>query len=56
MAEKKRMTDFKRELTKNPKAEIENWDLAYYGSRYKKKYFNIDEEQIKDYFPAEHVK
>lgn len=30
--------------------------MAYYGSRYKKKYFNIDEDLIKEYFPAEHVK
>lgn len=35
---------------------MENWDLAYYGTRYKKKFFNIEEDIIKEYFPAEHVK
>lgn len=30
--------------------------MAYYGAIYKKQQFNLDEEQIKEYFPAEHVK
>lgn len=50
------MTDFKREVSKDTKAEWAPWDLTYYGSLYKKKNFNIDEDTIKEYFPAENVK
>ena len=54
--EKLKLTEYKRKSTGNRKAEFENWDLAFYGARYKKQFFHIEEDIIKEYFPAEHVK
>lgn len=31
------------------------WDMAYLKSCYKKKYFDIDERKIAEYFPVDHV-
>lgn len=45
----------KREQTQNPKAELAAWDLAYWANQYKKKYYQVDDEQIKAYFPTEKV-
>lgn len=50
------MTDFKRKVTGDPKAEMHQWDNAFYGAQYKKQMFNIDEDKVKEYFPAENVK
>lgn len=36
-------------------AKIQPWDISYYGVRYKKKFFSIEEDIIAEYFPADHV-
>lgn len=46
----------KREKTHNKNAKFETWDFSFYDAIYKKKVYNIDEDQIKEYFPSEHVK
>ena len=56
VAEKQKLIDFKRQITKDPKAEMHQWDNSFYGAQYKKQKFNIDEDAIKEYFPAENVK
>jgi Zn-dependent oligopeptidase len=32
------------------------WDFAYYANIYKKEVYDLDEDKLKEYFPAEHVK
>ena len=31
------------------------WDYPYYYNEYMKKYYNVDQEKIKEYFPTDHV-
>lgn len=54
--ERQKLTDFKRKMTGDPKAEMQQWDMSYYGNIYKQQQFHIDEDKIKEYFPAENVK
>lgn len=35
---------------------MHQWDNSFYGAIYKQKNFNIDEDKIKEFFPAENVK
>jgi len=35
---------------------LNTWDTSFYGNIYKKEKYNVDEEIIKEYFPAEKVK
>jgi len=36
VAEKQKLIDFKRQITKDPKAEMHQWDNSFYGAQYKK--------------------
>lgn len=54
--EREKLDKFKQELTGKSDAKIQPWDISFYGSRYKKKLFNIEEDIIQEYFPADHVK
>jgi len=56
LKEKNRIRDVKRNVTGDAKAELLNWDYSFYGNIYKKQHYNIDEEMLKEYFPAEVVK
>lgn len=58
MAEKdmEELTALKREMTGDPQARIEYYDVAYYTNEHKKRTLNIDSEAIREYFPLEHVK
>ncbi|MCK9345269.1 MAG: Zn-dependent oligopeptidase [Candidatus Pacebacteria bacterium] len=47
------LRDLKRELTKNPKAEIFSHDVAYYGNELQKRRFNFSNEEMREYFPIE---
>jgi len=51
-----RLLKVKRKVTKDPKAKWNPWDFAYYANIYKKEVYDIDEDKLKEYFPAEHVK
>ena len=35
---------------------MHQWDNSFYGAQYKKQMFNVDEDKVKEYFPAENVK
>jgi thimet oligopeptidase len=50
------MTQLKRELTKDPQAQLEYYDIAYYGEQLRHKKFNIESEKIREYFPLQIVK
>lgn len=54
--EKNRIRDVKRNVTGDANAELLNWDYSFYGNIYKMQKYNIDEEILKEYFPAEIVK
>jgi len=42
-------------VTLSENGKIKPWDTYYIKNCYKKKHFNIDEQKIAEYFPAEHV-
>lgn len=35
--------------------KLETWDIPYYTELYKKEYFNVSTEELRDYFPLENV-
>lgn len=47
------LRDLKREITKNLKAEIFSYDIAYYGNELQKRRFNFSNEEMREYFPIE---
>ncbi len=50
-----KLTELKRLETKNPKAKLEPWDMAYYFNKLKLRDYALDTEKIREYFPAERV-
>ena len=50
----KRLLQFKKTI--DPKAtRLENWDINYLAYQLKKRDYKLDEEKIREYFPAERV-
>ena len=45
----------KRDETSNQEAKLEAWDRSFYTNILKEKFYSIDEEKIKEYFPTLHV-
>ena len=45
----------KAEETGDPNAEIHLWDWRYYAEQLKKTRFNVDSEQLRDFFPMQPV-
>jgi Zn-dependent oligopeptidase len=45
----------KKEETGNPDAVLNSWDRNFYTNVLKEKFYSIDEEKIKEFFPVEHV-
>ncbi|MDR0291893.1 MAG: Zn-dependent oligopeptidase [Elusimicrobium sp.] len=55
---KKELADYKKlksEMTGKPAEDFTLWDYPYYYNQYMKKYYNVDQEKLKEYFPAEQV-
>jgi len=50
-----RLQSLKREDTSNPEATFQAWDGSFYTNVLKEKFYAIDEEKIKEYFPTDHV-
>tara|TARA_B110000285_G_C15079816_1_gene592843 strand:- start:582 stop:800 length:219 start_codon:yes stop_codon:yes gene_type:complete len=50
-----RLQNLKREETGNPEAVLQSWDRNFYTNVLKEKFYSIDEEKIKEYFPVDHV-
>lgn len=46
---------FRRELEGPDAPELEPWDVAYYAEKQRRALYDFDEEQLRDYFPAEQV-
>ncbi len=47
--------DFARQEEKNPKLILNNWDIPYWTEKYKEKYLDFKEEDLKPYFKFEKV-
>ena len=45
----------KAQTTGQKADEMTAWELPYWSNEYKKKYYRVDSEKIKEYFPAERV-
>lgn len=52
--ELKNYKKLKKEMTGDGK-NFGLWDFPYYYNQYMKKYYNVDQEKIKEYFPTDHV-
>lgn len=49
------LTKLKRAATKDPQAELKIWDYYYYQSLLKRKKHQVDEMEIRNYFPLSQV-
>lgn len=47
--------DLPKEITLTKENKIKSWDGSYLKNYYKKKYLNIDEEEISNYFPLDNT-
>ena len=47
--------DYARQEQKNPKLILNNWDIPYWTEKYKEKYLDFKEEDLKPYFQFENV-
>ena len=54
-AAKKEMKKLKKLAAKDGIKELEKWDLSYYMENLKKQELDLDEEQLRPYFPLEKV-
>jgi len=45
----------KRDETGNQESTLNSWDRSFYTNILKEKFYSIDEEKIKEYFPTNHV-
>ncbi len=45
----------KEETTGQKSDEMTAWDLPYWSNQYKKKYYQVDNDKIKEYFPTDKV-
>ena len=45
----------KEETTGQKADEMTAWDLSYWSNQYKKKYYQVDDDKIKEYFPTDKV-
>lgn len=53
--ELERLAVLKREETGNPDAQMMSWDYSFYDNLLRKKFYAVDEEKIREYFPTDHV-
>lgn len=49
------LTALKRKDLNDTTAKIEPWDVAYYSDMQKRQEHDVDEAELKEYFPAEHI-
>ena len=53
--EMKAYLKLKEETTGQQADEMTAWNLPYWSNQYKKKYYQVDDDKIKEYFPADKV-
>lgn len=53
--ELKELLALKQETTGQKADEMTAWELPYWSNEYKKKYYQVDNEKMKEYFPADTV-
>jgi Zn-dependent oligopeptidase len=45
----------KRDETGDQQAILQPWDKSFYTNLQKEKFYSVDEEKIREYFPTDHV-
>ncbi len=53
--ENQELLAFRKSLEGPDAPELEPWDVGYYAEKQRKALYDFDEEQLRDYFPAERV-
>lgn len=53
--EMKAYLKLQEETTRQQADEMTAWNLPYWSNQYKKKYYQVDDDKIKEYFPADKV-
>lgn len=53
--EMKAYLELQEETTGQQADEMTAWNLPYWSNQYKKKYYQVDDDKIKEYFPADKV-
>jgi oligopeptidase A len=53
--ENRELLAFRRKVEGETAPELEPWDVGYYAEKQRKALYDFDEEQLRDYFPAERV-
>ncbi len=53
--EMKAYLKLQEETTGQQADEMTAWNLSYWSNQYKKKYYQVDDDKIKEYFPADKV-
>ena len=49
------LQELKRKETGDQNAVLQSWDRGFYNNLLKEQCYQVDEEQIKEYFPTDHV-
>ena len=49
------MIDLKRNEINDQIAKLEAWDVSYFANIQKERFYKVDEEKIKEYFPTPKV-
>src|SRR5690606_5198983 len=53
--ENQQLLDFRLSIEGPAAPELEPWDVGYYSEKQRRALYDFDEEQLRDYFPAEKV-
>ncbi len=53
--ERAHLRDLKAKLTGDPNAVLNPWDTSYYDNYLRKTQYAVDEDQVRQYFPVQHV-
>ena len=53
--EQKELLKYKNQKTGQKTKKIETWQSGYWSNKYKKEYYDIDAEKIKEFFPTDYV-
>lgn len=49
------LVDLKREDLNQSDVKLKPWDTSYYSNIQKNRFYQVDEEEIKNFFPTQHV-
>jgi oligopeptidase A len=53
--ENRELNEFQKKLERNDAAELRPWDVAYYAEKLRRERYDLDEEELREYFPSDHA-